>query len=104
MAGRQIAEAQIADAGANEPFHFVTNRFKHASNLAIDPLTQENAHAGGGDRVKTRDLGALAIQKYSARQLAGELRIPWAIEDDVVFLVDFEAGMGQPLREVAIIR
>ncbi len=43
MAAWQIAEAQMADPNPDKPFHFVADFVKHPPDLAIDPLTKENA-------------------------------------------------------------
>jgi hypothetical protein len=62
MAARHIAEAQVADAGANEPFHFVADLVKHAANLAVQTLLQDDAQPGGPDRLQAREPGAFAIE------------------------------------------
>jgi hypothetical protein len=43
MAAGQIAEPEVADANANKPFHFVTDLVKHATDLPVDALSQNNA-------------------------------------------------------------
>ena len=42
MAARQIAEAKISNSDAHEPFYFITDLLKHAANLTINPLPQNN--------------------------------------------------------------
>lgn len=45
MAARQIAEAKISHARAHETFDAISDRFKHATNLAIDALSQDHAQS-----------------------------------------------------------
>jgi len=104
MAAWHVAEAKVADAGANEPFHFVTDLVKHAANLAVQTLLQDDAQPGGPDRLQAREPGAFAIKKNSIEQLLAALRIPATIECDLVFLLHFVARMGEVLGEVAVAR
>ena len=43
MAARQIAETSLTDANTDETFHFVTDFVKHATNLPINSLAQDDA-------------------------------------------------------------
>ena len=42
MTARYFAEPQMADAGAEEPFHLIANLVKHAANLAVQALLQDD--------------------------------------------------------------
>jgi hypothetical protein len=44
------------------------------------------------------------IQEKSAQKLLRERAVPLPIEHHLVFLFDFEARMGELLREVAVVR
>jgi hypothetical protein len=48
------------------------------------------------------ELGAFPIEKDSAAQFLGQGWIPKFVEDDFVFLLDLETGMGHLLGEIAI--
>ena len=67
MAARQIAEAKITGANADETFQSITNFVKHATNLPVNSLTQDDAQACGRDRMKPLDAGTFAVQKNSFR-------------------------------------
>ena len=43
MTAREIAEAQTADPGAYQFFHFVSELVKHPANLPVDALAQHDA-------------------------------------------------------------
>jgi hypothetical protein len=43
MTTRQIAKPEVSDANANEIFHSIANSLEHTPNLAINPLSQDNA-------------------------------------------------------------
>jgi len=43
MTARQIAETNITDANTDEAFYFVTDFAKHATNLPINSLAQDDA-------------------------------------------------------------
>ena len=43
MAARQIAETSLTDANTDETFDFVTDFVKHATNLPINSLAQDDA-------------------------------------------------------------
>ncbi len=61
MTARKIAQPKFSNPDAHEMFHLVTYCFEHAANLAIDPLTQDDAQSRGGDAVQSHDLRALAV-------------------------------------------
>jgi hypothetical protein len=103
MSTRQIAKPEVGDPNADKIFDAIIDGFKHSANLAIDSLSQDNAQPDGGHGVKSRDPCSLAVEKNPAQQFRRESRIPWPIQCDLVFLLDFVAWMGKPLREIAII-
>jgi ppGpp synthetase/RelA/SpoT-type nucleotidyltranferase len=39
MSARQIAQPEISNPHPHQPFHFVTDRVKHAPDLLINSLT-----------------------------------------------------------------
>src|SRR5215471_11719133 len=85
-------------------FYVICDGFEHSANLPIDSLAQDNAQAGGRDRVKSRNFCSLTVEKHSARQFRRERWIPRPIECHLVFLLDFVTRMRKTLREFAIIR
>ena len=104
MPARHFAEVQMADAGANEPLHVVADFVKHAADLAIQALLQDDAHPGRSDRLQAREPGAFAIEKNTVEQLLAAFRIPAPIERNFVFLLDLVARMGELLGEIAVAR
>jgi len=80
MTAWQIAQSKFSDPDAHEMFHFVTYRFEHSTNLAVDSLTQDHAQSLRCDGLETHDLGALAVEKNSAQQFWCERRVPRAIQ------------------------
>ena len=103
MAAWQIVEAQISDSNAHEPFHFITDLLKHAANLAINALAQNNAQTCRRDGMQTRDLGALTVERHPAQQFRCKRRIPLPIERYFIFLVDFVTRMSEAMPELAIV-
>src|SRR2546430_2129873 len=67
VAAWQIAEPEITDANTDQTFHFVTNFVKHATNLPINSLAQDDAQMSGFNRMKPLDVRAFAIEKNSFR-------------------------------------
>lgn len=67
MATRQIAEAKITGANADETFQSIPNFAKHATNLPVNSLTQDDAQACGRDRMKPLDTSTFAVEKNSFR-------------------------------------
>src|SRR6266542_3302295 len=53
--------------------------------------------------MKTRDFGALAIEKNSPPQFRRERWVPCPIQRHLIFLVGLITRMGKPLREFAVI-
>jgi len=67
MAARQIAEAKISHARAHETFDAISNRFKHATNLAIDALSQDQAQSRRRHGMQSGNFRILTAQKNSAQ-------------------------------------
>ena len=63
MPTRHFAETQVTDTGSDEPLHFVANRVKHAADLAIQTLLQDNAQPGRSDRLQSRESRAFPVEK-----------------------------------------
>jgi hypothetical protein len=53
--------------------------------------------------MQPRNPCSLTIENNSAQQSRRKLRIPWAIQNYLVFLLDLETGMREALRKLAII-
>jgi len=104
MAARQIAEAKISDSNAQKMFDAVSDGLEHAPNLPIYSLPQDNAKTRRRERTKLRKFRALAVKNNSAQQLWSKRRIPRSIQRNLIFLVDLETGVGEPLRQFAIVR
>ena len=103
MSARQIAEAELADPRANEPLHFVSDLVKHPANLAVNALSQDDSQSDRLDRMDSVQPRALTVEHDSLEEFRRESRIPGTIESDLVFLLDLVTGMGQALREVAVV-
>ena len=54
--------------------------------------------------MKPCNLRALAVEKDSAQKFGRENRVPGALQDHLVFLVDLVARMREPLCQFAVIR
>src|SRR5262249_43381941 len=104
MPALQIIKLEIADPNAEEVFDAISDGFKHATNLPIYSLPQDNAKTCRRDGAKPRNFRALSIKKNSTQQLGSERRIPRSIQRQFIFFVDFETGMGEALREVTVVR
>ena len=104
MSARQIAQAQMTNARANQLFHLVAEREKHPANLPVNSLTQDNANTGGPDDVHIFDSRPLSIEHDSAPQFQRETRVPRPVQRHFVFLFHFVTRMREALREVAVIR
>lgn len=104
MASGQVAEAKLADANADQFFHFISELVKHPADLPVDSLPQDDSQAGGPEGLDLLHPRPLAIEHDSGQQLRRERWIPGPIERHFIFLFDFVARMGQALREVAIVR
>jgi hypothetical protein len=67
MAARQIAEAKISDARAHETFDAISDRFKHATNLAIDALSQDHAQSRRRQGMQSGNFRISTAEKNSAQ-------------------------------------
>ena len=103
MPAGQIAEPKISDSNTQKMFDAVSDGLKHAPNLPIYSLPQDNAKTRRREETKARNLRALAIKNNSAQQLWSKRRIPWSIQCDLIFLVDLETGVGESLGQFAIV-
>jgi hypothetical protein len=85
-------------------FNAVSDSFKHAPNLPVYSLPQDDTEMSGRDGANLRDFGALAIKHDAAQQFRSERRIPWPVQRDLVFLVYLETWMSESLRQFTVIR
>jgi len=67
MAARQIAEAKISNPRSYKMFDTISDRFKHATNLAIDALSQDHAQPRRRDGMQSRNLCLSTVEKNSAQ-------------------------------------
>src|SRR5947208_3865431 len=104
MPARQIAEAKISDSNAQKMFDAASDGLEHAPNLPIYSLPQDHAKTRRRYGTKLRKFRALAVKNNSAQQLWSQRRIPRSIQRNLIFLVDLETGVGEPLRQFAIVR
>ncbi|KAF5408211.1 MAG: hypothetical protein Udaeo2_16340 [Candidatus Udaeobacter sp.] len=104
MPAGQIAEPKISDSNTQKMFDAVSDGLKHAPNLPIYSLPQDNAKTRRREGTKARNLRALAIKNNSAQQLWSKRRIPRSIQCDLILLVDLETGVGESLGQFAIVR
>jgi hypothetical protein len=104
MPAWQIAKPKVSDSNAEKMFDAVSDDLEHAPDLAIDSLAQNNAKARRRQGMKPRNFRALAIKNNATQQLRSEHRVPRSIQCDLVLFVYLEAGVGEPLRQFAIIR
>lgn len=104
MRARHFAEVKVANPSSDEPFHFVADFIKHAADLAVQALAQDDPHLGRADRLEAGETGAFAIEKNPVEQFLRKLRIPAPIERDLVFLLHLIARVGELLREIAVAR
>jgi hypothetical protein len=103
MAARQITQVQPSDPNADKPFHFISYVVKHPANLAVDALSQNDSQSDRLDRMDSVQPRALTVEHDSLEEFRRQRRIPGTIESNLVFLLDFVPGMGQALREVAVV-
>ena len=66
MPAGQIAEPKISDSNTQKMFDAVSDGLKHAPNLPIYSLPQDNAKTRRREGTKARNLRALAIKNNSA--------------------------------------
>ena len=104
MSSRQVAQAQVTHANANEPFHFVSQLIKHATDLPVNSLKQDNSQARHPDRLHFLHSRALSVEHHPGQQFRRERRIPRSIERYFVFFFDFVARVRQALRQIAVVR
>ncbi len=104
MTAWQIAETHGTDARAHKTFRVVTNFEKHAANLAINALSQDDAQSRRSDGMQSCDLRSLAVEKDAAQQFRRVRRVPWSIQSHFVFFLDLVARMGEVLCEIAVVR
>jgi hypothetical protein len=103
MSARQVAQAKMTDANPNELSYFVSQLVKHAPDLPVDSLSQNNPHARHPDRLHFLHSCAFSVEHHAGQQLRRERWFPGTIERHFVFLFDFVAGMSQALREIAVV-
>jgi hypothetical protein len=103
MPAGQIAEPKTADSNAQKMFDPVSGGVKHTPNLPIYSLPQNNTKTRRREGTKPRNFRALAIKNNSAQQLWSKRRIPWSIQRNLVFLVDLETGVSEPLRQFTVV-
>jgi hypothetical protein len=103
MPAGQITEPKVSDSNTQKMYDAVSDSLKHAPNLPIYSLPQDNAKTRRRERTKACNLRALAIKNNSAQQLWSKRRIPGSIQCDLIFFVDFETGVGEPLGQFAIV-
>ena len=104
MSSRQVAQAQMTDANPNEFFDLVSQLVKHATDLPVDSLTQDHAHARRPDRLHLFHPSVFSVERHPGQQFRHERRIPRTIECHFVFLFNFGARMRQAVRKIAIVR
>jgi hypothetical protein len=104
MPAGQIAEPKISDSNAQKMFDAVSDGLKHAPNLPIYSLPQDNTKTRRREGTKARNLRAFAIKNNSAQQLWSKRRIPRSIQCDLIFLLDLETGVGESLGQFTIVR
>jgi hypothetical protein len=76
MAAGQIIKSEISDPNADKMFDAISDGFKHATNLPIYSLPQDNAKTRSREGTKPRNFRALSIKKNSTQQPRSERRIP----------------------------
>jgi len=69
MPAGQIAEPKVSDSNAEKSFDAVSDGVKHAPNLPIYSLVQDNAKTRRRQGKKPRNLRPLAIKNNSAQEL-----------------------------------
>jgi len=104
MPARQIAETEMANAGADEFCHFIADFVEHPADLAVQALLQDDTQTGRTHCLQARQPSTFAIKKDAGTQLLPALWIPTTIERDFVFLLDLVAWMSELLGEVPVAR
>jgi len=103
MSPRQVTQAQSTDAHSNELFDLVSQLVKHATNLPVNALTQDNPHPRHSNCLHLVHACALSIEHHPGQQFWGECGVPGTIERHFVFLFYFVARMRQALRQIAVV-
>src|SRR5215471_16464109 len=98
MSARQIHKLKISDSDAEKMFDAISNGFKHATNLPIHSLSQDNAKTRRRQGAKARNFRALPIEDNSTQQLRSERWIPPSVQRYLILLVHLETRVGQALR------
>ncbi len=93
MPARQISQAQISHARADQFFHFVANIVKHPADLPVNSLPQDHAQFDRRQLLNALQLRALPIEHDAAEQFRRVFRIPRFVERHFVILVDLETRM-----------
>jgi hypothetical protein len=63
----QVAQAHMTHANPDELFHFEAQFVKHAPDLPVDSLTQDNPHAGHPDRLHFLHPRALSVEHHAGQ-------------------------------------
>ena len=104
MTSGQVTQAQMADANANEFFYFESQLVKHAPDLPVNSLAQDDSHARHPDSLHFLHSRAFSVEHHPSQQLRREPWLPRSIERHFVFLFNLVTGMRQALREIAVVR
>jgi hypothetical protein len=75
---------------------------EHASDLAIDSLFEHDAKSRWRNLPHLLGPGEFSIESNAAQKSLHQICRGGAIQDNVVFLVDFESRMRQALRKIAV--
>ena len=67
MSAGQIVKAQISDSRPYQPFHFVAELVKHAPDLSVDSLPQDDFKEIRFERLDALEPGALAVEHDAAQ-------------------------------------
>ncbi len=71
--------------------------------MAFDSLVEDDAQFLGGEDVDLLHFGAAALDVESAEEFFAVVWVEGAIEGDLVFLFDFEAGVSEFEGEIAVV-
>ena len=58
----QIVQAQVTDADPHQSLYLKPQLIKHAPNLPINALAQDDPHAGQSNRLHLRHFGPLPVE------------------------------------------
>jgi hypothetical protein len=76
---------------------------KHPSDLAIESLFEHDAKSRWRNLLHVLGAGAFSIENNAAQKSLRQIHRGGAIQDDFVFLFDFESRMRQALGKIAVI-